>query len=764
MQLARWFAVVAFVFLLLRSIVLVWFTSQVITTAPNVEIAAPPLTDRVVLVVIDGLRYDTALESDLMPRLQAVARTGAAGLSMASLVTMTGLGVRTLGTSSSPALADILLETKLPPVAFDNVFASLRRRGGHIAWLGNSAWRELFGAWIDLDAKIDAELEMMSRVNNIWAADRVIVRRALRLMERPDWQLFVVHLGGLDNASHRFTPFGEEFRAKARSVDDDLARLVAAAPPRTTFVITSDHGTSDRGHHGSGEAITRRTPLVLAGAAIVPGRRLDAQQTDVAPTIAALLGLPIPAPAEGEVLVDALAIPAGTAASLRAANLAQQRRYADAYASERGLEAPALDDPRRLGQWIEEARTRSAWVPVAWALGLALAALALLRPARPRRWWPLLVLAALELAIVGWKLNHRYLEMKLNDVYDATHLGEASFRCVATLLAAAAATWAVRRWWPATRWDAIVVLLGASVLADSFAIPAALVLGIAVVGARPAVAAVLGCFAIAAVDTHVLAMIPTGVVAPVALAALGAWLGPTRWRGRGALLVAGVAASLVRLADNPSLSYRATLIAITLGALVLAQIDRDDRPIALLGWAGAIALAMLSRDAQAPGLVAWTAFAGLAGRGLRDDDRAVLIATLVALAFRFACFGLFEGAFEFSRLEVWLAYEGNPGAHVAFGAAIIATKLALPLAVGLALVTANLGPATRRTVITWTAAFFCLRIAHIAIGMTLARGTFYSPYLDSGQLAFTYLMLLSCPIVVALFAAAGTLTRPRSSA
>ena len=766
--------------LLLRSIVVVWFTSEVIATPPNDEVAAPALTDRVVLVVIDGLRYDTALESDLMPRLQALGRSGTAGLSLASLVTMTGLGVRTLGTASSPALADILLETKLPPVEFDNVFAALRRRGGHIAWLGNSAWKELFGASIDIDAKIDAELDLMSRVNNVWAADRVIVRRAVGVMARTDWQLFVVHLGGLDNASHRFTPFGEEFRAKARAVDDDIARLVAAAGPRTTIIVTSDHGTSDRGHHGSGEPISRRTPLVLAGAAIARGHRVDAQQTDVAPTIAALLGLAIPAPSEGAILFDALDIPLDTAAALRAANVAQQRRYAHAYASARDLEPPVIDDSpagmRRLGEWIEETRARSAWIPALWGLALALAAIALLRP--PRGAWSRVaigagVLAAIEVAMAVWKLNHRYLEMKLHDVYAATHTTDATFQLAVTLVAALAASWAARRWWPTTRWGAIALVIGASALADSLAIPAAIVCGIAAASAvasrRQLVAiaatAALGCIAIAAVDTPALAALPGDVVAPIALGALGAWLGPTRWRGRVALLAAGAAAALVRLADNPALPYRATLIAIAVGALVLAHVDRDDRPLALLGWAGAIALAMLSRAAQEPGLVAWVAFAALVGRTARDadDDRVILATMLVAIAFRFACFALFEGAFELSRLEVWLAYEGNPNTAVAFGAAIIAIKLALPLAIGLALVTARLAPAARRTALVWTIAFLCLRIAHIAIGMTIARGTFYSPYLDSGQLAFTYLMLLSAPIAIAVLAAAGVLSRRRVS-
>lgn len=821
-------AVFAIAVALIRSVAAAWFSSEIIQTPPDEEVAAPPLTARVVLVVIDGLRYDTALQSAIMPQLQAIGRAGSSGISMASLVTMTGLGVRTLGTGTSPALADILLEAHLPPVAFDNVFASLRRRGGHIAWLGNPSWKELFGASIDIDAKIDRSLEMLSRANNIWPADKVIVRRAVAMMARGDWQLCIVHLGGLDNASHRFTPFGEEFRAKARAVDDDIARIVAAAGAQTTLIITSDHGTSDRGHHGSGEPITRRTPLVLTGAGIAHGHTLDAHQTDVAPTIAALLGLPIPAPSEGQILFDALDIAPELAAALRAANVRQLRRYAEAYAAARDVAPPAIDASpdgmRRLGDWIETTRASSSLVSALWATTLLLAALALFGsprsiiavtaatatiatiatiaiaawsagtggrsqlaavlavlasatgtiaalPRLPRRWLTIgagvVAIAAIEVVMVLWKLHHRFIEMKMHDVYDVLQVTDQTFQIAIVIMAGAVATAVARRWWPTTHWATIGVVFGASALADSLAIPAALVCGIAAAasGSRPrerwpiALCAALGIVAIALGDSAAFAQIPFDLAAPIVLAGLGVWLGPHRRRERLALVGFGAAATLVRLGGNPSLPYRTTLVAIAIIAIVLARISRHGRPLALLGWAGAIALAMLSRSAQLPGLVAWTCFAALVGCCAEVEDsteRAILVAMFAAIAFRFACFALFEGVFEFSHLEVWLAYEGNPATTVAFGASIIAVKFALPLAIGLALVTQRATAADRRTVIAWTAGFLCLRIAHIVIGMTAARGTFYSPYLDSGQLVFTCLMLASAPIVIALFAAVGS--------
>jgi len=556
------------------------------------------------------------------------------------------------------------------------------------------------------------------------------------------------------------------------------------------------------------------------------------------PTIAALLGLPVPAPSEGEVQLDALDIPEPTAAALRAANVRQLQRYADAYAAAHGVDPPRIEASptgmRRLGDWIEDVRTGAVVVPALWALCLMLVALALfaaptstgaavigfaawslaaggqgvvaavlaviaaglaavvalrrgLPPLRlrlgaggPMIWVPgviavIAVIATLEVALAVWKLNHRFLEMRMNDVYALVHLTDLGFGLVATVAVAIAGAVAARRWWPGitTRWAVIAALFTAAALADSLAIPAALAGGAIAVAATLrgrvlaaiAGAGLIGVAAIAVAKLGLLDRLPLAPALPLVLAALGWWLGPTTRAGRIALIAFGVAATVVRAAGDPAVLYRLTLLAIVVGSGLLARALPAERPLVVVGWAGAIVLAMLSRSSQLPGLVAWTVFAALAGRSARIADgseRSVLVATLVAIAFRFACFALFEGEFEFSHLEVWLAYQGNPGTTVAFGAAIIAFKYALPLMIGPALVTWRMTSAARRAVIAWITAFLCLRIAHIVIGMTIARGTFYSPYLDSGQLIFTYLMLAATPIVIAWLTAVGAWRLPGS--
>ncbi|HEU4733212.1 MAG TPA: hypothetical protein VFT22_35210, partial [Kofleriaceae bacterium] len=389
--------------------------------------------------------------------------------------------------------------------------------------------------------------------------------------------------------------------------------------------------------------------------------------------------------------------------------------------------------------------------PLGWrAIGIGLAAI-----------------ATAEAVLAIYKLHHRFFEMKMHDVYDAVALSDRGFQLCATILATVAAAALAQRWWPSSRRAVVAIVFAASSLADSLAIPAAIAIGAAAVLAvvqpreRAAIASAgaLGLVAIwlpRDLEIHV----PLDVIAPLALAALGAWLGPTSSRGRLALLGFGIAAAAVRIAGNPALPYRATLVAIAAVAGAVAHRGRDDRPLALLGFAAAIIVAMLSRPSQMLGLAAWTWFAGLTGRSPEIEasgDRAVLAAALAVIGFRFACFAVFEGVFEFSHLEVWVAYEGNPGVAVAFGAAVIATKFALPLAMGFALIAGHMTGTAMRKVVAWTVAFLCLRIAHVAVGMTIARGTFYSPYLDSGQLAFTCLMLASAFLVITVASAASLL-------
>ena len=133
---------------------------------------------------------------------------------------------------------------------------------------------------------------------------------------------------------------------------------------------------------------------MLAGKAIRRSSGWRAQQIDVAPTICALLGLPLPSTNQGKILWEALAVPEGIAGALRTREH-EQRRLADSKLPSREQSLETGRTNRRLGSLAAAApftlllvgmfanyRSRWAWPAAAtglyyavyyvlfWALGL----------------------------------------------------------------------------------------------------------------------------------------------------------------------------------------------------------------------------------------------------------------------------------------------------------------------------------------------------------------------------------------------------------
>src|SRR5690606_28308498 len=111
-------------------------------------------------------------------------------------------------------------------------------------------------------------------------------------------------------AGHDYGGLSEEYLRVVEAADACLERLTAALDDgETTFVVTADHGHIDRrgaGGHGGSEPEVRRVPLVLEGRGTSHAQAIEAEQVDIAPTIAALLGLPLPANNQGRILFEAL--------------------------------------------------------------------------------------------------------------------------------------------------------------------------------------------------------------------------------------------------------------------------------------------------------------------------------------------------------------------------------------------------------------------------------------------------------------------------
>jgi len=174
------------------------------------------------------------------------------------------------------------------------------------------------------------ETAMLDQFKTLLASGETYLRIATELGERFSPQLQVVYFEGTDTSAHLFMRFRkpelpgvdprgiESFHRIVdryyETADRYLGELLADKDESWTVMVLSDHGfasdatrprsTDSRIGHGAAADWHRRFGiLVLSGAHVVPGAELDeASIYDIAPTILALFGQPVPRSWPGRVL------------------------------------------------------------------------------------------------------------------------------------------------------------------------------------------------------------------------------------------------------------------------------------------------------------------------------------------------------------------------------------------------------------------------------------------------------------------------------
>ena len=259
-----------------------------------------PVVQQVVYVIVDGLRYDTSLG---MPFLNSLRQKGAYAVMHSKPPSYSQPSWTTLVTGawpdingSPPLNADY---EDMKPIAVDHLFAAVRRAGMTSAIAGFIWWQKLVPQDLLQDGfYVEGEDD---------AADRAVLAKALEFLTTVRPNLLLVHLDQVDHAGHLYGGESAEYRQAAYAVDGMIQQIAAALDlEESVLVVVSDHGHIKRGGHGGHDAVVLQEPFVMVGKGVVPGDLGDIEQTDVAPTIAALLGAAPPSASQGHILLDAL--------------------------------------------------------------------------------------------------------------------------------------------------------------------------------------------------------------------------------------------------------------------------------------------------------------------------------------------------------------------------------------------------------------------------------------------------------------------------
>ncbi|EAL85513.1 mannose-ethanolamine phosphotransferase LAS21 [Aspergillus fumigatus Af293] len=283
----------------------------------NIGTVAPKVFDRVIFMVIDALRSDFVYsKTSGFSFTQSLIRSGAAlpFTAHASSPTVTMPRLKAMTTGSVPSFLDVILniaesDTSSTLAYQDTWLAQIKAQGGQLVMYGDDTWIKLFPGVFD---RCDGTTSFF--VSDFTEVDHNVTRHVPRELSERDWSAFIMHFLGLDHIGHKAGPKSRHMMTKQREMDSIVALIYAAMEEQehlqsTLFVLCGDHGMNDAGNHGgsspgeispallfiSPKFQTKTTPEdspVEAFSDLQYYRTVE--QVDITPTLAGLLGLPIP--------------------------------------------------------------------------------------------------------------------------------------------------------------------------------------------------------------------------------------------------------------------------------------------------------------------------------------------------------------------------------------------------------------------------------------------------------------------------------------
>ncbi|KAL5208092.1 hypothetical protein ABZP36_032527 [Zizania latifolia] len=272
----------------------------------------PPVYDRLVLMVIDGLPAEFVLGRDgkppskemleSMPYTQSLL-TGckAAGYhAKAAPPTVTMPRLKAMVSGAIGGFLDVAFNFNTQAFLDDNLLDQLHMIGYKLVMLGDETWIKLFPT---LFCRQDG-------VSSFYVKDTVEVdfnvsRHLEHELAAKDWNVLVLHYLGLDHVGHIGGRQSVLMPQKLKEMDDVIRRVHNAVSnlqdnlDKTLLVVVSDHGMTEGGNHGGSSCEETDSLALFIGHSVEssycsPYDQNEALQVDLAPTLSLLFGTPIP--------------------------------------------------------------------------------------------------------------------------------------------------------------------------------------------------------------------------------------------------------------------------------------------------------------------------------------------------------------------------------------------------------------------------------------------------------------------------------------
>ncbi|XP_062984432.1 GPI ethanolamine phosphate transferase 3 isoform X2 [Elgaria multicarinata webbii] len=229
--------------------------------------------------------------------------------------------IKGITTGSLPTFIDAGSNFASYAIQEDNLILQLVQNGKRVVFMGDDTWDGLFPRTF-----FRSYFFPSFNVKDLHTVDDGILQHLYQTVDGGEWDLLIAHFLGVDHCGHKHGPDHPEMAKKLSQMDEMLRSLVDHLANDTLLLVAGDHGMTGTGDHGGDSEEEVNAALFVYSKAPLfrsdpPKEPETVPQVNLVPTLALLLGVPVPYSNIGEVVAELFAAE-GDAASSALAQLA----------------------------------------------------------------------------------------------------------------------------------------------------------------------------------------------------------------------------------------------------------------------------------------------------------------------------------------------------------------------------------------------------------------------------------------------------------
>lgn len=229
--------------------------------------------------------------------------------------------IKGITTGSLPTFIDIGSNFASTAIEEDSLVSQLVAANKRVGFMGDDTWMNLFPS--SFHPNMSHPYDSFN-VEDLHTVDNGVITHLfpyLHPSNQSQWDVLIGHFLGVDHVGHRVGPHRDTMTEKLTQMNEVLEKVVDLIDEETLLVVLGDHGMDDKGNHGGDSemetssalwlyskgpmltnpavvqdkdtsAIFKSLPTYIFPKSTMPLRQIN--QIDIVPTLALLLGVPIP--------------------------------------------------------------------------------------------------------------------------------------------------------------------------------------------------------------------------------------------------------------------------------------------------------------------------------------------------------------------------------------------------------------------------------------------------------------------------------------